>query len=95
ELIQSSHADVSKTFGQYEEQKAAMGGYAPFPFEYGSPTGLIQGFLEGSQKMNLNDKAVFFIPSYIGYGEAGMPPSIPANANLIFEVEMLENAPQN
>jgi cyclophilin family peptidyl-prolyl cis-trans isomerase len=94
ELVQSSHADVSKTFGQFDEQKAAMGGYVPFPFEYGSPTGLIQGFLEGSQKMNLNDKAVFFIPSYIGYGEAGMPPAIPSNANLIFEVEMLENAPQ-
>ncbi len=95
ELVQSSVAAVAQAFGKFDQRQAEMNGYQPFPFEYGQKTGLISGFLEGLEKMNLNDKAVLFIPSYLGYGEAGMGEAIPANANLIFEVEMLEKAPNN
>ena len=92
ELLQSSKADVAKAFGKFEQQAADSGSYRPFPFNYGDKTGLIPGFLEGIEKMSFNDKAVLFIPSHLGYGEAGMPGAIPPNANLIFEVEMLEKA---
>ncbi|WP_291120349.1 peptidylprolyl isomerase [Flavobacterium sp. UBA6135] len=94
ELVQTSVAEVAKTFGKFDQRQFDMNGYQPFPFEYGQKTGLIPGFLEGAEKMNLNDKAVLFIPSYLGYGEAGMGEAIPGNSNLIFEIEMLENAPQ-
>ena len=40
--------------------------------------------------MNIGDKALFFIPSKLGYGERGAGNVIPPNANIIFEVEMLE-----
>jgi peptidylprolyl isomerase len=92
ELLQSSKADVAKAFGKFEQQAADSDSYRPFPFNYGDKTGLIPGFLEGIEKMSFNDKAVLFIPSHLGYGEAGMPGAIPPNANLIFEVEMLEKA---
>ena len=36
--------------------------------------------------MALNDKAVLFVPSHLGYGEAGMPGAIPPNTNLIFGI---------
>ncbi|MEZ4838574.1 peptidylprolyl isomerase [Flavobacterium sp.] len=93
ELFDSSYEDVSKAFGKFNQQKADAGAYVPFPFQYGNKTGLIPGFLEGLEKMNIGDKAVLFIPSHLGYGEAGAGGVIPPNANLIFELELLENLP--
>lgn len=90
ELLQSSKQEVAQAFGKFDPQAAASGAYNPFPFKYGEKTGLIPGFLEAIEKMSYNDKAVLFIPSHLGYGEAGMPGAIPPNTNLIFEVEMLE-----
>jgi peptidylprolyl isomerase len=39
--------------------------------------------------MKMGEKAVFFIPSQIGFGEQGAGDAIPPNANLIFEVEII------
>lgn len=63
--------------------------YAPFPYKLKNKTNLIPGFLEGLEQMKFGDKAVLFIPSHLGYGEKRMGP-IPANANLIFIVQLLE-----
>jgi FKBP-type peptidyl-prolyl cis-trans isomerase len=93
ELFDSSHEDVSKAFGKFNQQKADAKAYVPFPFQYGNKTGLIPGFLEGLEKMNIGDKAFLFIPSHLGYGEAGAGGVIPPNSNLIFELELLENLP--
>ena len=48
------------------------------------------GFLP---QMNFGDKAIMFIPSNLAYGEAGAGNAIPPNANIIFEVEILEAIP--
>jgi peptidylprolyl isomerase len=34
-----------------------------------------------------------FIPAKLGYGEAGAGNVIPSNANIIFEIELLEKMP--
>jgi peptidylprolyl isomerase len=39
--------------------------------------------------MNIGDKAVLFIPSNLAYGENGAGNVIPPNANIIFEVEIV------
>lgn len=92
-LFDSSYQEVNKAYGKFDENRAKANGYQPFPFEYGKKDGLIPGFIEGINAMSIGDKAVFFIPSKLGYGERGAGNVIPPNSNIIFEVEMLESVP--
>lgn len=89
-LFDSNVETIAKAFGKFQEQRAAQNGYAPIPFQIGSKGAMIPGFEEGLSKMNIGDKAVLFIPSNLGYGENGAGNVIPPNANIIFEIEMLE-----
>lgn len=90
ELFDSSIESVNKTYGKFDQRRADAKGYAPIPFQYGAKDGMIPGFIEGLENMSFGDKAVLFIPSNLAYGEAGAGGVIPPNANIIFEVELLE-----
>lgn len=92
-LFDSSYEAINKMYGKFDQNRANQNGYQPFPFKYGSIGGLIPGFLEGINNMNFNDKAIFFIPANLGYGERGAGNVIPPNSNIIFEVEILESLP--
>ena len=92
-LFDSSYESVVKAYGKFDQNRAIQNGYQPFPFQYGKKDGLIPGFLEGINAMNLNDKAIFFIPANLGYGARGAGNVIPPNSNIIFEVEILESLP--
>lgn len=92
-LFDSSYEAINKMYGKFDQNRANQNGYQPFPFKYGSKGGLIPGFLEGINNMNFNDKAIFFIPANLGYGERGAGNVIPPNSNIIFEVEILESLP--
>ncbi|MEY3422786.1 MAG: hypothetical protein RIR48_3115 [Bacteroidota bacterium] len=58
-----------------------------FPFGLGQGQ-VIKGWDEGIALLNKGAKAFLFIPGELGYGEAGSPPVIPANAELVFYVEL-------
>ncbi|MNK06509.1 putative peptidyl-prolyl cis-trans isomerase [compost metagenome] len=93
-LFDSSDAAVAKAFGNYIPQKDAAQAYKPIPFTAGTKTGMIAGFIEAIDLLSFGDKIVVFIPSHLGYGEKGYPrASIPGNADLIFELEMMETMP--
>ena len=67
--------------------------------ERGQPTtfGLnqvIPGWTEGLQLMTVGSRYKFTIPWKIAYGEQGRPPTIPAKADLIFDVELLDLEPE-
>lgn len=59
----------------------------PFSFALGRGM-VIPGWDEGIALLKEGGKGLLFIPANLGYGEAGSPPVIPANAELIFYVEL-------
>lgn len=60
----------------------------PFKFKLGQGQ-VIKGWDQGIATMKKGENAVFTIPPDLAYGESGSPPTIPPNATLKFDVELL------
>lgn len=66
---------------------SSVGG-KPFAFKLGAGE-VIEGWDRGVAGMKVGGKRKLTLPPDLGYGAAGAPPDIPANATLVFEVELL------
>ncbi|MBF4484026.1 peptidylprolyl isomerase [Flavobacterium sp. CSZ] len=89
-LFDSSVEEVNKAFGKFDAARAEQHGYQPIPFQAGRKDGMIPGFIEGIEQLSFGDKAILFIPSHLAYGATGAGGVIPPNANIIFEIQLLE-----
>jgi peptidyl-prolyl cis-trans isomerase A (cyclophilin A) len=65
-------------------------GGQPLAIQLGVSPRLILGMEEGIAMLKPGGKAKFIIPPAIGYGANGMPPAIPPNSWLVFEVEIMK-----
>ena len=56
--------------------------------------GVIAGWNEGLVGMQVGERRTLIVPASLGYGDSGLAPAVPANATLIYEVELLsDNSP--
>jgi peptidylprolyl isomerase len=64
-------------------------------FDRGEPVafqlnGVIEGWQKGVPGMKIGGVRRLIIPSKLGYGERGAPPTIPANADLVFIIQLVD-----
>jgi len=68
-------------------------GGEPFTFQPGARR-VIRGWEEGVPGMRVGGRRLLFIPAEYGYGERGTPDgTIPPNAGLVFDVELVNVIP--
>jgi FKBP-type peptidyl-prolyl cis-trans isomerase FkpA len=73
---------------QHGAQFDSSVGREPFSFNLGAGQ-VIPGWDQGVQGMKVGGKRTLIVPAALGYGAQGAGP-IPPNANLIFDVELLD-----
>jgi len=84
-FFDSSVEEVARENGKYQEGRT----YGPFETAIGQGQ-VIRGWDEAFQLMNQGSKATLYIPSGLAYGPRARSEEIPANAILIFDVELVE-----
>lgn len=78
------HYHGTLTDGRVFDSSVERGQPATFPVN-----GVIPGWIEALQLMNVGSKYKLFIPSDLAYGERGAGQMIGPNSTLIFEVELI------
>lgn len=88
-LFDSNVREVEERYGKLNPQKEERGMYNPMPMAISPEAQIISGFKEGVASMSVGDKAFFYIPAHLAYGETGRG-TIQPNTDLIFIIELIE-----
>ena len=93
DLFDTNIAEIAKENDAYDAARAAdpQYGYIPYAWKYSPEEGLIAGFKEALLSMKVGDRVRVFIPSALAYGKEGFGNGvIPPNADLVFEIEIVD-----
>ncbi len=89
-LFDSNRKETEEKYGMLNPLKERRGLYGPIRMVISPDAALVQGFKEALANMRVGDKVFAYIPSHLAYGEAGRPPVIGPNTDLVFILEMVE-----
>ncbi len=84
-LFDTSRKNIAEREGKYDARREP---YDPFPVQIGPNSGVIQGWNEALEMMNVGDTYKLIIPPSLGWGARGSG-IIPPNSWTIFDVEMV------
>ena len=88
-LFDSNLKDIEEKHGMLNEMKVKRDMYKPMPMQVSPEARMIAGFKEGVAKLKVGDKAFFYIPYHLAYGERAYGP-IPEKTDLVFIIELVE-----
>ena len=89
-LFDSNRKDIFEKYGiPLDPRREQAGMYGPMKMQISPDAQMIAGFKEAAAMMRVGDKAFFYMPSHLAYGERGRNP-IPPNTDLTFIMEMTE-----
>ena len=84
--------DPGATDGHGKKFDSSRDRQSPFEFVLGAGQ-VIRGLDEGVAGMKIGETRRLIVPPDLGYGAAGSPPIIPANATLIFDITLVNAGP--
>ncbi|MGB3606602.1 MAG: peptidylprolyl isomerase [Psychroserpens sp.] len=88
-LFDSDRVEIAEKYGMFNQQRMDANAYGPTPMLVSPDARMIQGFKEALASLKVGDKAFFYVPSHLAYGERGNR-GIPPNTDLTFIVELVE-----
>ncbi len=88
-LFDSNKREIEEKHGMLNPMKVERKMYDPMPMQVSPDARMIAGFKEAVAQLKVGDKAFFYLPYHLAYGERANGP-IPAKADLIFIIEMVE-----
>ncbi|WCO00731.1 peptidylprolyl isomerase [Psychroserpens ponticola] len=90
-LFDSNLETIAEKYGMLNPQRQAAGAYGPTKMQITPDAQMIAGFKEAIASMEIGEKAFFYIPAHLAYGERGRG-GIPPNTDLTFVLELTEIA---
>lgn len=88
-LFDSNRKEIEEKHGMLNPMKVQREMYNPMPMQISPDARMIPGFKEAVAQLRVGDKAFFYLPYHLAYGERANGP-IPAKTDLIFIIEMVE-----
>lgn len=88
-LFDSNLKEVEERHGMYNKIKEERQLYQPMPMQLSPEAQIFAGFKEAASLLKVGDKAYFYIPSHLAYGERGRG-EIQPNTDLTFILELVE-----
>jgi FKBP-type peptidyl-prolyl cis-trans isomerase len=88
-IFDTNDENTAKANKIFNIQRKMQGGYAPIRFPVGNGQ-VIKGWDDGLLLLNKGSKAIFLIPSSLGYGERGAGADIGPFSSLAFDIELVD-----
>ena len=89
-LLDSNIKSVEEKYGMLNPMKEQRNLYNPTKMRVSPDAPLFAGFKEAIASLKVGEKAFFYFPSHLAYGENGRRPLVPPNTDLAFIIEMIE-----